>query len=376
MEMMKKLFVLVAWLIAGSLMLGAVWTQKRLTNNAGNSAYPDIAVNGSNVYVVWCDYTPGNWDIYFRRSTDSGLTWQSAKRLTYNAADCWFPEVAVSGANVYVVWYDDSSGNEEIYFKRSLDNGATWQATQRLTTNSGGSAFPAIAASGANVYVVWEDNTQGNADIYFKKSANGGATWHTAKMLTTNAGSSCLPQIAANGANTYVVWHDLTPGNAEIYFKKSADSGTTWQTAKRLTNNAGTSDYVDLTVSGSNIFVVWNDDTPGNFEIFSMKSDDGGSTWESWQQQTNDPEVSYCPTIAASGSTVYLVWYDLAPGNWEVYLKKSIDSGGSWPSPQRFTNNTGASLYPHIAVSAAKAYVVWEDSTPGDSEIYLKHSPL
>jgi hypothetical protein len=41
--------------------------KKRLTNTAGDSWSPLIAVDGSNIYVVWCDSTPGNGEIYFRK---------------------------------------------------------------------------------------------------------------------------------------------------------------------------------------------------------------------------------------------------------------------------------------------------------------------
>jgi hypothetical protein len=72
----------------------------------------------------------------------------------------------------------------------------------------------------ANIYVVWDDNTSGNWEIYFKNSDNGGATWIT-KRLTNNAGMSFFPAIAVDGPNIYVSWEDYTSGNSEIYFKKS-----------------------------------------------------------------------------------------------------------------------------------------------------------
>src|SRR4030043_1036144 len=114
--------------------------------------------------------------------------------------------------------------------------GDTWTTGKRLTNNAGSSSYPAIAVDGSNIYVVWEDNTPGNLEIYFKKSDDGGATWTTNKRLTNNAGYSVVPAIAVDGSNIYVVWADDTPGNLEIYFKKSVDGGATWATNKRLTN--------------------------------------------------------------------------------------------------------------------------------------------
>ncbi len=45
--------------------------------------------------------------------------------------------------------------------------GITWETNKRLTWNAGNS--PAIAVDGPNIYVVWEDSTTGNWEIYFKK---------------------------------------------------------------------------------------------------------------------------------------------------------------------------------------------------------------
>src|SRR4030043_1661045 len=137
-----------------------------------------------------------------------------------------------------------------------LAYGDSWTGNKRLTNNAGSSSYPAIAVDGSNIYVVWEDNTPGNLEIYFKKSDEGGATWTTNKRLTNNAGYSYVPAIAVDGSNICVVWEDYTPGNYEIYFKKSDDGGATWATKKRLTNNAGDSQYPAIAADGSNIYVV------------------------------------------------------------------------------------------------------------------------
>jgi hypothetical protein len=48
---------------------GATWkTAVRLTNNSGISGLPDLAVNAANVYVTYCDNTPGNMEVYLKYS--------------------------------------------------------------------------------------------------------------------------------------------------------------------------------------------------------------------------------------------------------------------------------------------------------------------
>jgi len=95
----------------------------RLTNDtsasytSANNAWC-IAANGSVVHVVWQDKRDSNWEIYYKRSTDSGLTWGTDVRLTNNSSFSQNPFISVSQTAVNVVWKDDRDGNYEIYYKR------------------------------------------------------------------------------------------------------------------------------------------------------------------------------------------------------------------------------------------------------------------
>jgi hypothetical protein len=214
--------VAIALLLFSSMAYGDTWTaNRRLSNNSSYSEFPAIALDGSYIYVVWCDGTPWNHEIYFKRSSDRGATWSANMKLTNNAGDSYLPAIAVDGPNIYVVWQDDTpTYYPEIYFKRSADRGATWTANKRLTNNTGYSSAPTIAVDGSNIYVAWDDDTPGKSEIYFKRSVDRGVSWTANKRLTNNEGESWYPAVAVDGPIIYVVWEDDTPGNSEILFKK------------------------------------------------------------------------------------------------------------------------------------------------------------
>lgn len=90
----------------------------------------------------------------------------------------------------------DSKAYYDVSFRTSTDGGATFGSTTNLSNNAGNSAFPAIAASGNNVYVVWHDDTLGNNEILYKKSTDGGANFGDITNLSNNAGSSSNPAMA------------------------------------------------------------------------------------------------------------------------------------------------------------------------------------
>ena len=102
---------------------------------------------------------------------------------------------------------------------------------------------PAIAVSGNNVHVVWEDVTPGNCDILYRRSTDSGATFpNVIKNLSSNAGISQLPAIAVSGNNVHVVWEDDTPGTLISCIEDLLDGGTTFPNViKNLSSNAGSS---------------------------------------------------------------------------------------------------------------------------------------
>ena len=293
-------------------------------NLSNENLAPQVAVSGSNVYVMWVDETTGNRDILFKRITDSGATFSNTPiNLSNNTEFSSHPQIAASGNNVYVIWFDRTTGNGDIYFRRSTDSGATFRDTINLSNDTGMSGSPQIAVSGNNVYVVWYDNrinenSQIFDEIYFKRSTDGGASFsNTPINLSNTTGGSYSPQIAASGNNVYVVWRDQTTGNADIFFARSTDGGVTFNSIPiNLSNNTGRSAEPQIAVSGNNVYVVWHDTTDtvvfGNEDIFFKRSTNNGATFSNTINLSMNAAKSLYPQIAISGNNVYVVWTDLA----------------------------------------------------------------
>ena len=223
---------------------GASFTDptKNLSSNVGLSARPALAVSGNMVHVVWDDLAPGNRDILYRRSIDGGSTFPNViKNLSNNAGASLNPEIAVSGNNVHVVWEDSTPS--DILYRRSLDSGNTFpNVIKNLSSNLGSSFDPSIAVSGNNVHVGWSDDTPGNFDIFYRRSLDSGTTFpNVIKNLSSSGGDSEFPAIALSGNNVYVVWTNFTSG-FEILYRTSANNGDTFPAVlTNLSANAGAS---------------------------------------------------------------------------------------------------------------------------------------
>jgi Neuraminidase (sialidase) len=321
---------------------GANWSApKRLSWTAGTSSVPVIAVDSNNhIHVVWSDSivvwseeNPGNGEIFYKKSTDGGANW-STKRLTWTSGSSSSPAIDLDSNNhIHIIFFDDTPGNLEIFHKKSTDGGTNWSAPKRLTWNTGNSYSPTIAVDSNNhIHAAWMDETPGNFEIFYKQSTDGGANWSAPKRLTWNTSSSGSPAIAFDSNNyIHVVLQNDTYVEAEIFYKRSTDGGANWST-KRLTWNSGSSTSPDITIDSNNhIHVVWDDSTPavyqGNYEIFYKQSTDGGTNWSAPKRLTWNLgpgwNPSWDPAIAQdNNNSIHVVWEDFSPGNWEILYKK------------------------------------------------------
>jgi hypothetical protein len=133
----------------------------------------NIAVSGSDAFIVWQDNRDGNYEVYYKLSIDGGINWDVETRLTYDTSSSTFPSVSISGSNVHIIWCDNRDGNNEIYYKLSTNKGLSWGADTRLTNDTSSSTKPFISISNSVLHVVWTDNRDGNYEIYYKRNPTG-----------------------------------------------------------------------------------------------------------------------------------------------------------------------------------------------------------
>src|SRR5216684_4096617 len=320
---------------------------KGVSNSAGFSFNPRVAVDtGGTINVVWQD-SPDFFrtsNVFFSRSSDAGNTFSTPMNLSGTSSSAFYstPQIAVHNAgNISIVWESDT-GNLAIWFSGSSDGGATFSAPTMLSTNTGGSIDSQIAVDkNGNINVVWEDDLAGHSDISFSRSADNGATFSPPMNLSNPLGNSLAnsnsPRLALDIlGNINAVWANINPAdlNTDIFFARSSDGGATFSTAQNVSHSSGFSSNPWLTVdAGANINVSWEDNTPGNRDIFFARSTDSGTTFPTPVNLSADSGLSLAAQIAADkNGNINVAWQDHTPGISQIFFSR-FSSGAAANHP-------------------------------------------
>jgi hypothetical protein len=302
-----------------------------LSENPGFSEHPQIAAYDNNVYAIWADDTSGKREVFFTRSEDNGTSFDKIKNVSNNTSDSFNQEIAVFGDNVYVVWLDQGEGaNTNILLRASADGGATFGRTVNISSNANQETFPKVAAYQGHVYIAWNmlpENPEeiDNSGLFFVRSIDAGNTFDNIIKLNREHAFGEL-QISAFDETVYVISGGLhTLDVYDIFFTKSIDGGRSFSEPVTIDENASFANPLNVEVGAYNeqfSYIAAQASVSGNEEILLLEMTGDNSTQVI--NLSNNPKISECPSIAMAGDNIYVVWEDMTPGNHEILYAKGI----------------------------------------------------
>jgi len=277
-----------------------------------------------------------------------------------------------------------------------LDEGCLTNLSRTDVRLDGGSANtiqPMIAGGGNNVGVVYIDRRNGQSDIYFTRSTDGGQAWLTERRLDTNAAgsrSSVQPWLSwfDGGTRVAAAWGDFRTTNSnyrQVYTVNSGDSGANWLTTDVRINPGQNDDSFNIQVhqTSSSIVAVWETffNNRGR-HINTAASTDGGNSWRAIAQLDTGPgtAIASTPDVAVVGARIFVVWRDNRSGRPDIYTRSSADGGLTWSSRdiRLDTDLAGAhtSEEPTVAADAmGNVFVAWQDVRDDRAyDIYFQRS--
>jgi hypothetical protein len=286
------------------------------------------------------------------------------------------------GDDFYLVW--DQWG--DLMFRKSTDGGLSWG--NKLTIYSGldyGANYPVIAASNGNVYVFYYRNTSSKSQIFMLSSNNDGQSFGNEIQITDAIQNAQIPQIAVSGDTLVLAYEDRNSfSDYQIWVMKSIDGGQTWSAAQQISSTTEGAHWCNIAMKGDQLFAFWNDqtgDTYDNLDLFFSKSEDFGQNWSTPENLSNNQAYNARLKTKVVDNSIYTIVSSKIDGlQTDAMLYRSADLGENWEPAINLSNNSGGSERPDIFVLRDDAanhriYAVWSDGSYTENDkAYMKYS--
>ena len=383
--------------------------------NSNNSTPP----NGGSVYGADWLFT-----LDFAETWDGDIHGPNGN----NSGD---PAACIGNNGRWYVGYINNSGQAVSY---SDDQGATWVKVQVAPKPGSGFNDMAdknhlwvdtkVGSPYENyLYDAWTDfGGSHDNQVVFKRSTDNGLTWDDKISLSdaVNAGSHCQGVNLASGPNgevyaAYAVYDGGALTERAIGFSKSTDGGATFEPAFRAINNihgiradgvpqnmrTASFPVMDVDISdgvySGNIYIVWpNKGYPGvntgnDIDVYMIRSTDGGTTWSDPIRVNQDPvgqgKVHYQPWLSVDpvNGVLSVVFYDnrnTAANQAEAWVATSNNGGETWEdfkvsdvsfTPSPIPGLASGYFGDYLAISSynGQVYPTWTDNRSGHAMTYV-----
>lgn len=268
-------------------------------------------------------------------------------RLSSIAGPSISPRLAAGPADdnlLHAAWSElAAGGSQQIRYARSQDNGTTWSTPDvvSIAPAPGTAVVPAIAAAGNRVVVTWT-NAIVDGDLYYRVSADGGATWLAAPQALYPAAGYSRPSgaLVDSAGRIHVAWFDSrATGYGQLYYAMSCDNGGSWSPLQRVgPQDDGIDNESPRLAEGSDgtVYMLYRTSREGNpqrgwppFDHYLLRSSavacGTGTTWLYPAQKVSrglpeDFGNTYSGNVVAGrNGRLHMAWWSETRGNNLVY---------------------------------------------------------
>lgn len=389
--------------------LKAQWSTNSATNTpisttVQDQRVPNMVSDGNGGYIIaWVDNRSGNdMDIYAQRVDAGGVSQWTLNGIPVCTATDDQSAVKVisdgSGGAIFV-WQDKRNGvDADIYAQRINAAGVPqWSVNGVVVCNTTGNQYlvkafnkSAVSDNANGAIITWQDDRNGNDDIYAQRISGTGATLWAGNGLAvcTATNNQERPLLASDGAGGAIItWQDYRNGSDnDTYIQRVQASGTISWAANGVAIGSATGDQyepmVAATGSGSAI-VCWIDSRNGtDDDIYAQLVSPGGAP--QWTLNgvavcgaTNYQSIPYIEGDGSGGAIITWSDYRNTLDN-DVYAQRVNSSGTMlWA-----TNGLGICVAgddQNISVLTPDgnggALLAWNDARNGfnNLDVYVQH---
>jgi len=209
-----------------------------------NQENPRVVVDDEdNFYVVWEDEINGDKDVFLAKFDPNGNTLFAGKKINTDSSelDQYEPAIVFDGSDYfYISWSDKRYCQPDIYAQKcdklgdiSTGEGEIWASGDvKINDDTLPDAWrtkSSVAYFDDNaIYFSWEDDRNGNNDIYSTKfDSKGNKLWEYDLIMNSSADSvQGAPDVVVDSMGYGItVWEDFRNGDYDIYAARYKDLG-------------------------------------------------------------------------------------------------------------------------------------------------------
>ncbi len=360
--------------------------------------YSHIAVDlDGNFVVSWYDKRNGDNDIYLQAFDHLGNRSGSNRRVNDDPVgnEQLRPSLMKDQLGKFIIVWQDFrvTGypfNGDIYGQRFNADGSLVSTNAKINDDFG------VETQGwqdidcddfGNYVVVWEDNRNGNYDIYAQRYHKSGTKLGANIRVNDDAGAAYQhnPKVTVDGDGDFIVtWYDNRSGRDNIMAQRfnvsGVAQGTNFLVNDNITNNKCVFADVACDYNG-NFTIAWidyrNGVYPNNPDVYARNYwANGTARSDNYRVNVDGGAVNQAEVSVAMDyfGNFIIAWRDDRLGNNDIYAQYYRAEGSSLGGNYRVNSDAGTATqsFPNVTMDGINIYYTWTDDRNGSFDIYAK----
>ncbi|MFC1763529.1 hypothetical protein ACFL6U_15805 [Planctomycetota bacterium] len=357
----------------------------RAFDDAGGSwiSLPSMAVDPNNRFVIaWEDKRNGLADIYARSYASDGNALTDDFKVNDDVGIAHHVNACVATdekGDFVIVWRDTrDNGDADIYAQRYARDATALGSNFRVNDDTGGVTqyYPSVAIGlDSEFLVTWQDNRNGNKDIYAQLYTGTGTPLGSNFMVNDDPcdAQQERPSVSSDQVGHYwIVWEDRRNDERDVFVQPLSMEGVALGSNFQLDDDAGIGSQYKPVIAAwgnGNFVAAWEDYRDSNDAIYGCRYAGDGSVSSANFKVSDDVGDAYMgdPSVAVGYQGEFVVaWHDERNGDYDVYLQSYVHDGSAY-GPNVRLSNTGhkTQWYPDIKLRNGLIFGTWSDSRAG-----------